>query len=117
MWKNETSCYWVPLTVKNVVQAVCNDSYRRSVRRKAKGVTDREIETYDHLDKAIHDAVMLTDKGVRQDLLSDICGRKGAQMSNCLTYMSRATYYREKAKLIYQIAINLGIFSPNPQIK
>ena len=87
--------YEIPGAVVEIVRGICAD-YER-------------LERYLEFNTAIDFALSLCDVRVREYLVSDIAEERGYAFSQCSLDIAKNTYYENKRKFIYHVAIKLSL--------
>lgn len=101
--------YDIPTSIVELVKAICADYDRRERAIKFNNITGSVLARYIELNNAIDKALTAVEVGIRRDMLKDIGKRRGYDFSRAAAIISKNAYYRQKRKLIYDIAKELAL--------
>ena len=99
----------LPVTVRDMVQAICADCERRENEMRRWRGTPEQREMWRKTEAVITDALEQVDPGIRGIILDDIAHRRGYEKSRAHGLMSRKMYYNEKNKVETAIACGLWL--------
>lgn len=99
----------LPVTVRDLVQAICADHERRENEMRRWRGTAEQRDMWRKADGIIADALDLIDPALRGIMLDDISHRRGYEKSRAHVMMSRKMYYSEKNKVETAIAYGLWL--------
>lgn len=99
--------YSVPTGVSWIVRAVCADYDRRVQRLRNNDLREDAKETCLRLNKAVDDALISIETGMKKAMIDDIRFGRGYDHSPASLMISKNTYYRRKRKVVFAIASNL----------
>ena len=95
-------------TVLELIEKLCADYPRRkrivecNFRTKT---SDEAVEKFKKTNETIDKAMEGVDKGLRDYILSDIANRNGYERSMASPYITKNSYYAQKNKAIYSMAL------------
>lgn len=98
----------VPLSVLRFVRAICGDYERREIALRSSSLDIGIRAEFARLNKAVDDALSFIDEPFRKSVRQDIAEITGFNKTSYI-YINRKSYYKQKRKVIYDIAVNLNI--------
>lgn len=106
-WRKNETKYDLPSGIVDEVRGICRD-YERKRRALINGVDNEDVRcVYEKYNRAVNDAMLSIEEGLRLIILEDIINSRGYERSSASLMIAHNGYAQRKRKLIYKIAENL----------
>ena len=109
MGRRSKTKFNMPLTLVQMIKSICADYDRRADRIIHSLASNDVTEEYVKLNKAIDDAFVDVEIGLKKHLLEDIKTGRGYEASLASSFIAKNTYYKRKKKIIYDVARSLSL--------
>lgn len=108
-WRKSATKYDLPAGIVDEVKGICRD-YERKRRALINGNLNEDVRNvYECYNRAVNDALLSIEDGLRLIILEDIIDSRGYEKSSASLMIAHNGYAQRKRKLIYNIAANLHL--------